>query len=227
MILHRQVDSLGITELGWIRARHHFRFAGAQNVDLLNWGPLRAVNHNILAPNAATTPVTHYGTEVLHIVEDGTIDFVRSNGETSRVRSGQILSTYAGSGLHFSIANALKIDAVYTEIWLNCEAPHDPAVVRRLSRIQPQGAQVIAGSGSNTGSYQLKCPATITKYAVSNQRTVAIPITTANAYAFVLSGAVMINDTRIARHEGVAMQAKQALHVSAERDAQFILIEMP
>ena len=225
MISHRHVASLGSTDLGWIRARHHFCFAGAQNVDLLNWGALRAVNHNILVPNAATTPVTHYGTEVMHIVEDGAIDFVRLNGEATRVRRGQILSTYSGSGLHFSIANALDVDAVYTEIWLTCEAPHDPALVRRLRQRQPQENQVIA-STHDTGSYRLKCTATITKHHVPTGLPVNIPIAAASAYAFLLQGVVTHDGTTIGRYEGIAIEAEKRLVMSGEDNAEIILIEM-
>jgi len=226
MISHRHAASLGVSELGWIRARHHFRFAGAQNVDLVNWGALRAVNHNILVPNGATTPVTHYGTEVIHIVESGAIDFVRLNGEATRVRRGQILSTYAGSGLHFSIANALDVDAVYTEIWLNCQAPHGPAVVRRLRQSRPQETQVIAGI-LDTGSYRLKCTATITKHHVPNGLPVNIPIAAASAHAFLLHGVVAHDGTTIARYDGIAIEAERRLVVSGEDDAELILIEMP
>lgn len=221
MILYRHAASLGVTELRWIRARHHFRFAGAQNVDLVNWGGLRAVNHNRLTPNAATTPVAHYGTEVIHIVEDGAIDFVRLNGEAPRIHSGQILSTYAGSGLHFSIANPLGVDAVYTELWLKCEAPHDPAVVRRLSQSRPQETQVIADM-RDAGSHRLNCAVTMTKHHVPN----GPPVAAASAYAFLLKGAVTHDGTRLAQYEGVAIDAEKRIVVSGEDDAELILIEM-
>lgn len=226
MISHRHAASLGVSELGWIRARHHFCFAGAQNVDLVNWGALRAVNHNILVPNAATTPVTHYGTEVIHIVESGAIDFVRLNGEATRVRSGQILSTYAGSGLHFSIANALDVDAAYTEIWLTCEAPHAPAVVRRLRQSRPQETQVIAGM-RDTGLYRLHCAATMTKHHIPNGLSADIPITAASAYAFLLKGAVTHDGTGLAPYEGIAIDGETRLVVSGKDDAELMLIEMP
>jgi redox-sensitive bicupin YhaK (pirin superfamily) len=225
MIVPRPAETLGVTKLDWIRARHHFRFAGAQNVDLIRWGRLRAVNHNTLAPKAATTPVTHHGTEVIHIVEDGAIDFVQPNGRTIRVGSGEILSTYAGSGLHFSIANARKVDAVYTEIWLICEAPHDPAVVRQLGRNRRHKTHVIAGGRGDLGYFPIACPATLTKHAVPDGQVIEIPIASDKAYAFVLKGGPIFNGTQILPYEGMAIEGEHVLVVVAKGDTEFILIE--
>lgn len=164
MIFPRHMDSLGRTELGWIGAYHHFQFAGAQNVDLLNWQRVRAINHNTLAAACATTPSTHHGTEVIYIVEDGAIDLVKDNGVRTRIAAGQILSIYTGFGIHFSLANTSVDDAVYTEIWLTCDAPHEEPVVRRRRPSQTRETHIIACHERKAGLFRLNCPATMTRH---------------------------------------------------------------
>ena len=131
MISYRPSVEMGFTDLGWIKARHHFKFAGAQNVDLLNWGRLRAINHNILAPGFATTPASHHGTEVLYVVETGIIEFRQNDGYHCLVAAGQFLSIYTGSGISFSIANTTSKEIKFTEIWLTCDTSRDSPIVRR------------------------------------------------------------------------------------------------
>lgn len=226
MILPRHIGSLGLSELGWIRAYHHFQFAGAQDVDLLEWQRVRAINHNTLAVAATTTPATHHGTEVIYIVEGGAIDLVRDSGKKTRVIAGQILSIYAGSGIHFSNANVGAYEAVYTETWLTCDGPHDAAVVRRLCQSRTLETHIIAGSKRNKGSFRLKCPATMTRHFVPRGDTAEIVIAANHAYAFVQTGAFSDGDTRFAQFDGIVLQEEHAFHVACEADTSLVLIEM-
>jgi hypothetical protein len=78
----------------------------------------------------------------------------------------------------------------------------------------------------DTGSYRLKCTATITKHHVPNGLPVNIPIMAASAYAFLLQGVVTHDGTAIAQYEGIAIEAEKRFVVSGEDDAELILIEM-
>lgn len=226
MIERRHISSLGLTDLAWIRARHHFRFAGAQSVDLINWQRVRAINHNILAAGAATTPVTHHGTEVFYFVESGAIDLVRDGGNTARVTAGQILSIYTGSGIDFSIASAGGNEASFTEIWLTRDAPHQPAVVRRLCQSRPRETQMIAAPGRGVASFSLNCPATVKRYFVGQGETVEIQIAADHAYAFLQSGALIHQSTRFSQFDGMAIHRERVLVISGESDCGIVLIEM-
>ncbi len=226
MILPRHASALGRTELAWIRARHHFRFAAAQSVDLLNWQRVRTINHNTLSAKAATTSAIHYGTEVIYIVEDGSIDLVADSGIGTRVAAGQILSIYTGSGIHFSIANPGAQDAVYAEIWLTCDAPHEAAVVRRLGQVRTRETHVIAAARGSIAPFGLNCSATVTRHFLARGETAEIVTTAEHAYAFLQTGTLTHQGTRFSEFDGMAIEGAQSIVVSSESDCGLVLIEM-
>ena len=56
MIERRQFDSLGGADHGWLKARHHFSFAGYHDPKRMNWGALRVWNDDEIAPNSGFPP---------------------------------------------------------------------------------------------------------------------------------------------------------------------------
>ncbi len=116
MIEYRPAAELGETHLAWLQARHHFCFAGYQDVERLEWGRTRYINHNRLAADAELQPSSHFATEMLVIVEDGEIWITRHSGRDFAIGRDRFAYIAAGTGAEFGISNRSIRPASFTTI---------------------------------------------------------------------------------------------------------------
>ena len=65
MIEARPFAGLGGADHGWLRARHHFSFAGYSDPVRMGWGRLRVWNDDEIAPGTGFDPHPHRDMEIV------------------------------------------------------------------------------------------------------------------------------------------------------------------
>jgi quercetin 2,3-dioxygenase len=71
MIERRPFNQLGGEDHGWLKARHHFSFAGYGDATRMGWGALRVWNDDEIAPNAGFPSHPHANMEIVTYVRRG------------------------------------------------------------------------------------------------------------------------------------------------------------
>lgn len=90
MIERRAFASLGHADHAWLRARHHFSFAGYHDPARMGWGRLRVWNDDEIAPGTGFPPHPHADMEIVTYVREGAItheDDLGHRGRTERPSS--------------------------------------------------------------------------------------------------------------------------------------------
>lgn len=138
MIEYRPANQMGTTKRGDLFARHHFSFAGYQRSDRLNWGGLRILNHNFLAPKADAVPQPLDHVDVLQWVLRGRIGLIGTLGPAHLAQAGQVQLISSGDGLLQATINPDKNSAEFLELWFPAADKPGPSF-RALGRFPGKG----------------------------------------------------------------------------------------
>ncbi|ATB35985.1 hypothetical protein CYFUS_001399 [Cystobacter fuscus] len=115
----RRAQDRGHANFGWLDARFSFSFASYQDPAHENFGPLRALNEDVILPGTGFGPHGHSDMEIVLYPLSGVIEHRDSLGTHALVRPGDVQRMSAGHGITHSQMNASqsKLDH-HLQIWL-------------------------------------------------------------------------------------------------------------
>jgi len=230
MIDLRPRTALGATSNEWLQASHHFSFARYQEVARTDWGDLRALNHNILAPRAEMRPQPIDATEIVTVVRKGVIAHAGSFGGRARVVTGEVELISAGAGMTHAFVNAGNVPAEYIEIRIAAIYTDDKPV-RRIARFpgrKQSGELVVLASGfaEDRQAMHMRTEARVlgarlgagvsTTYRFARGR---------HAYVVALGGEIAINGLILPPRAGAAIADEPLVRIDALKAAEFLLVD--
>ncbi len=117
-IIHR-AGSRGEAQIDWLHSFHSFSFASYYSREKMNFGTLRVVNDDTIAPGMGFDIHPHDNMEIITIPLEGALQHRDSMGHGEIIRSGEVQVMSAGTGLTHSEFNASRTDpVVLLQIWV-------------------------------------------------------------------------------------------------------------
>lgn len=116
----RKIESkdLGASDLGWLRSRFHFSFAGYYNPDNINFGVMRVLNDDLVEPGTGFDTHPHRDMEIVSYVVDGQLTHADSMGNQHTLSRGDIQYMSAGTGITHSEHNRGEEVLRFLQIWV-------------------------------------------------------------------------------------------------------------
>ncbi|MEY4212154.1 MAG: hypothetical protein RL458_379 [Pseudomonadota bacterium] len=146
MFTIRRSDDRGQADLGWLKSRHSFSFASYQDPAHMNFGPLRVINEDWIAPGTGFGMHGHRDMEIITYVLEGAITHRDSMGNSSVIRAGSVQKMSAGTGVMHSEHNRESgITTHMLQIWITPD---------RLA-IEPGYQECLIDDGSRRGRLAL------------------------------------------------------------------------
>ena len=105
MIIHKS-ESRGEANHGWLKSWHTFSFADYYNPGRMNFGALRVLNDDFIAPGMGFGTHPHKDMEIITIPLSGALQHKDSMGNTEIIRKGEVQIMSAGTGIRHSEFNA-------------------------------------------------------------------------------------------------------------------------
>lgn len=103
----------------WLHARFSFSFGTWQQPGREGFGPLRALNEDIVQPDTGFDMHPHRDLDIFMLPLSGVVEHRDSLGNLVRVRPGQVQRMFAGSGIRHSQMNASTSELDHhLQIWL-------------------------------------------------------------------------------------------------------------
>ncbi len=118
---------MGKSDLGWLQSNFHFSFAEYYNPENINFGALRVINDDLIAPGTGFDTHPHKDMEIITYVVDGQLTHKDSMGNVSTLKRGEVQYMSAGTGVFHSEYNQGEETLRLLQIWiLPDEKNHTP-----------------------------------------------------------------------------------------------------
>ena len=230
MIERRPFDRLGGADHGWLKARHHFSFAGYHDPQKMGWGPIRVWNDDEIAPNSGFPPHPHADMEIVTYVRQGAITHKDSLGNQGRTEAGDVQVMSAGSGIRHAEYNLEPGTTTLFQIWI--EPSTTGGAPSWGARPFPKGDRagkfvtLASGRDGDADALPIRTDARVagatlkagetTEYALGRGR---------HAYLVPAVGSVEVNGVRLDARDGAAVSDEDVLRVTALEDAEVVLVD--
>ena len=117
-VLHKAATR-GVANDGWLQSRHTFSFSGYHNAERMNFGVLRVLNDDIVAPGMGFGTHPYQNMEIISIPIEGDLEHKDSMNNVTVIKSGDIQVLSAGTGITHSEYNKNKDkQAKFLQIWI-------------------------------------------------------------------------------------------------------------
>jgi len=104
---------------GWLNAKHSFSFANYYDSEKINFGKLRVLNDDEIAPSKGFDLHPHQDMEIITIPLSGSVRHTDNMGNEDIISAGEVQVMSAGSGIWHSEFNASASEALKLfQIWI-------------------------------------------------------------------------------------------------------------
>lgn len=230
MIELRPFAKLGHADHGWLKARHHFSFAGYYDPRNMGHGALRVWNDDEIAPSSGFPAHPHANMEIITYVREGAITHQDSLGNKGRTEAGDVQVMSAGTGIRHSEYNLEPTTTRIFQIWI--EPTMDGGQPTWGSKPFPKssrsGRLVTIASGLPEDKDALPIRANARVLATTLKAGESAEYTTAkarNLYLVPASGVIEVNGLRADARDGVAISGEDKLAITALADSELVLVD--
>jgi hypothetical protein len=232
MIERRPFAELGGADHGWLKAKHHFSFAGYHDPARMGWGSLRVWNDDEIAPKAGFPPHPHADMEIITYVREGAITHQDSMGNTGRTEAGDVQVMSAGSGVRHSEYNLEDKTSRIFQIWIEpTTSGGTPSWgAKPFPKADRSGRFVTLASGlpGDDGALPIRAEARVMGATIKAGERIALALDPArHAYLVAATGAVAVGGVRIAARDGAAITDLASLEIVGLEDAEVVLVDAP
>jgi redox-sensitive bicupin YhaK (pirin superfamily) len=223
----------GDADHGWLHSRHTFSFADYYDPERVHFGMLRVLNDDTVAAGMGFGTHPHDNMEIISIPLEGDLEHKDNMGNVSVIRHGDIQVMSAGTGITHSEYNKNKDRQVkFLQIWVfpnkrDVKPRYDQITLHVADRrnkfqqiLSPNpddaGVWIYQNAWFHLGRFDKEFSADYEIKAKGN-----------GVYAFVLSGDITIGNQSLNQRDGFGIWDIEKLHVKAESEAEFLLMEVP
>jgi redox-sensitive bicupin YhaK (pirin superfamily) len=230
MIERRTFDSLGGADHGWLKAKHHFSFAGYHDAKRMGWGALRVWNDDTIAPQTGFPAHPHADMEIITYVREGAITHRDNLGNQGRTVAGDVQVMSAGSGITHSEYNLESDTTRIFQIWIiPDERGRAPSWgTKPFPAGERSGRFVALASGieGDADALPLRTNARVLGATLKAGETARYTLDPRRyAYLVPAKGAVEVNGVRLDARDGAAIRDETSLTVTALEDAELVLVD--
>ncbi len=231
-VLHR-ADTRGLADFGWLKSYHTFSFSSYYNPDRMNFGVLRVLNDDTVAPGMGFGKHPHSDMEIISIPLEGDLQHQDSMGNQTVIRKGDIQVMSAGMGVEHSEYNHNKDKEVkFLQIWVipnkrGVKPRYDQITLREEDR-QNKFQQILSPNPDDEGVWvNQEAWFHLGKLDSGTQIVHDLNKKGNGIYAFVLEGSAKIKGQQLDRRDGFGIWDVEKIEIEVTSDAEILLMEVP
>jgi quercetin 2,3-dioxygenase len=226
---HRPFATLGKADHGWLKANHHFSFAGYHDPARMNHGAIRVWNDDEIAAQSGFPPHAHDNMEIITYVRAGAITHRDSMGNLGRTEAGDVQVMSAGTGVTHSEYNLEDSACRLFQIWI---MPRAHGVEPRWDQRQfpdgdrSDGFTVVATGYGEAGALAINADARVLGATVAVGQTLNYNLALGrHVYLVASKGRIRVNGIEGEARDGFAISGEGVLTVEALVDADLVMVD--
>ena len=230
MIELRPFKGLGGADHGWLKAKHHFSFAGYYDPERMGWGAIRVWNDDEIAANTGFPPHPHADMEIITYVRQGALTHEDSLGNKGRTEAGDVQVMSAGTGIRHAEYNREPEATRLFQIWIEPDRSGGEPTwdAKPFPMAARSGKFVVLASGFQTdpGALPIRAKARLLGVRLKAGETAEYELgRERHAYLVPALGAVEVNGVRLEARDGAAIQDEAVVKIAALEDSEIVLVD--
>jgi len=224
-VLHK-ANTRGSANHGWLEVNHSFSFANYYNPDRMNFGVLRVLNDDKIAPSRGFGTHPHDNMEIISIPLEGAC-----NGAV--VQHGDVQVMSAGTGIRHSEFNANRDQHVkLLQIWLfpnkrNVAPRYDQISIKDIEK-KNEFYQVLSPYADDQGVWiHQNAWFHLGKFDKEVSTTYQIKKSGNGVYAFIIEGTAEIAGQSLEKRDGFGIWNINDFEIKAGKNSRILLMEVP
>ncbi len=231
-VLHKAA-SRGNANHGWLNAYHSFSFGNWFDKDKIQFGVLRVLNDDTIAPGMGSGTHPHANMEIITIPLEGDLAHKDNMGNAATIKTGDIQVMSAGTGVEHSEFNPSKdLQTKLFQIWLFPEfqnvAPRYQQITLNQDLQKNDFAQILSPNKEDDNVwihqdawfYMSNFDAEFSKKLVLKKQGNGF-------YIMNIEGAITVNGEQLETRDAIGIWDTTAIEVKALTTARFLVMEIP
>jgi hypothetical protein len=223
----------GQADHGWLKANHSFSFANYFNPERIQFGALRVLNDDIIAPGMGFGTHPHDNMEIITIPLEGALEHKDSMDNVGVITANEIQVMSAGTGVYHSEYNHHKDQqANILQLWVfpnkeNVSPRYDQMSIESLKKtnslyqvVSPfpdqAGMWIHQDAWFHLGEFDQETALNYTLHKEGN-----------GVYAFVIEGNFTIANEHLTKRDALGVSETDSFEVVAAKDSKILMVEVP
>ncbi len=232
-VLHTS-DSRGHADHGWLNSYHSFSFANYYNPERMQFGVLRVLNDDEVAPGMGFGTHPHKNMEIISIPLEGDLEHKDSMGNITVIRQGDIQAMSAGTGVEHSEKNKNRDKKVkFLQIWIlpnqvNVSPKYDQ-ITLAVNRPKNTFYQIVSPNPEDDGVWiHQNAWMHLGEFDHAQKVEHVLHDNMHGAYVFVLEGTCKVNGQALQKRDALGVWETDTLQITIETGpVNILLIEVP
>ena len=228
----RRSNERGHADHGWLDSYHSFSFADYFDSRYVEFGPLRVINEDRVAPGAGFGTHPHRDMEIISYVLAGELAHKDSLGNGSVIRPGDVQRMSAGTGVRHSEFNPSQTERLhFLQIWIKPEvtgiAPSYEE--QHFSDAEKQGQlRLIASPDGRDGSVQIHQDASLYVGRFDGGEQASLELKShRRGYVHVVRGEARVNGIELGAGDALKVTDARSVGIDGGRAAEILVFDLP
>ncbi len=228
----RRSNERGHANHGWLDSYHSFSFADYFDPKHIEFGPLRVINEDRVAPDEGFGTHPHRDMEIISYVLSGELAHKDSMGNGSVIRPGDVQRMSAGSGIRHSEFNPSSTEKVhFLQIWIqpNVMGIEPSYEEKHFSDSEKQGRlKLIASPGGTDGSVLIHQDAFVYVGRFDGDEQAELELKPdRKSYVHVVRGEIRVNGIELGAGDALKVTEATKVRIDGGRAAEVLVFDLP
>jgi redox-sensitive bicupin YhaK (pirin superfamily) len=231
MIVIRDRNSRGHTQLGWLDSWHTFSFGDYHDPTQMGFRALRVINDDRVIPGGGFGTHAHRDMEIVSYVLVGALEHKDSLGNGSVMRRGELQRMSAGTGVtHSEFNHSTEEPLHFLQIWI---LPERDGLEPGYEQIQPRVAErggtfcLVADRHGTDGAVTVHQDMRLFIADLkSGQEVTYEPPPGRHSWVHLARGVVALNGEELREGDGAAISDEASIGFKAVTDAEVLLFDL-
>ena len=231
--IFHSASSRGEANHGWLKAKHSFSFANYYNPERIQFGVLRVLNDDIIAPGMGFGTHPHDNMEIITIPLEGALEHKDSLDNVGCIETDEIQVMSAGTGIYHSEYNKNKDQSVsLLQLWVfphtqNVRPRYDQKNIKDLKKtnsfypiVSPNPEDsvmwIYQDAWFHLGEFNEE---TKIKYNFHKDGN--------GVYIFIIEGEGSVLDKTLGKRDALGIWESNSFSITARKNSKILLLEVP
>ena len=226
-----QSDTRGSADHGWLRAKHTFSFAEYYDPARVEYGTLRVINEDRIAPGKGFGTHPHRDMEIVTYIIDGAIEHKDSMGNGTTITAGEVQRMTAGTGVLHSEFNHSQEDELHLlQIWIyperkGLEPGYEQTRYTRDDKLNR--LRLIGSRDGREASITIHQDVDLYASVLEAGSSVSLDVRADHkVFVQVVAGDISVNGEELKDGDGAQLEGETRVSIVASRESEFLLFDM-